>query len=1000
MSTRMSRKQDLHYLAHLPEHLFDLHSFSELYELVLDQNWYEACLELDPGRRIYVQSIELAILAFESGGESHIPRVIGLSVLESLARSLTTNLLPETLPAIAAIRGHEVALSYLELIGISSSEKTRAILLFADQCIFDGDYILANQLLRQALLALQKEEDKEFIDFYTNWAYESLAKIGAWDYVLQQLSLIKSHHRHQEILCGLVNIAIQRDDLIRTDKLITELWTILNQLDEYALQQSAANVGKILAKAGRCGLLVELLDKAGTEAARIAAEIVEMPKLDIGTECAKVLYEHINTLPDVAPESVRSTQEVGLRAQILAKLGRTFQWEHLLLQAEALVSRALTFEPELPDDYPDRESENYALKTWGILCNARALAYIGKANEVKELIRQAQLAISGIHGGQWQMRPLVEAARILIIVGAYSDACRLPLQISGNIWNRDFYLETGAASVAKELAAAGQFEYALGTLYVAGLPVIVENGDLLLETLRKIGDAMADSGQFERAIELANSIPRMGTHNHLFSVIAQDLAQAGKIKEAQKALDEVLRVVNDYDQRTLNEPDEILSLAMVRLTGREPSSKSSRSVLSLDDSPETRLRITIEQMRSSRYRQRPEQLSKMLKQAWFGIAKFEDVALQVDFMRDLAEIAAGATDRDMLGFIEQRLRTILENGRGGRFEINLDTSKHIRSTHTWLVSVLAAGDVEIGNVDQAFAWVDRIPDDPERSDRHSVLRGIASALIRAKQFDLALSVISQFKDDRRIMMDFHKHDAVNSSTPLYVDQYYDYSEAIWEFVAAWSPTKMHEEIVRFADSISPDHTRSMAYAAIALGLSMETDRKAEREEAITKALALADELSDNQSKALAFSKSVIALLDLGDSHRARETLDKMMQIADAKSIKSVARLLFWLDPFDALSLAMRVDRDDYRLEALKELAYNVQWVIENRRIEFERERDKWLEWHLDFLRMARNRGRELLSNSLRLLAPSLSNFLKGKMKSAVWSEVESAISVLLTKGIQ
>lgn len=1037
---------DKYSLKHLSEHLYLAERFDELYELLLNENWYQASQHFDPSRGLFIHDIETTIKSIESLDASCLPKVIGLSILETVCRSLTTRMLPETLGAMAALGNTEIALNYAKFIEVNS-EKARAYLLIAEQLCLEGKHQAAYQLIKQTLPITEIETEKSEERRLRVWAATLLIKVNAMKECSTFLANTEDYFIRRQVLCNLVEAFNQTENTSKNSGLIKDLLMMLDEVKDYELQRSALAIGKTLTKLGKADELSLIFAKLQTSefsVATVAAEITESIA-HIDPKCIKVIEKYVHKAASNT-QGRFSPQVKGLAAQALVKLGKIPESEELIAEAfsqiDATYETLIEKKESSRNDYGDDKSDSASFKVWSLLRLARAMAYAGKVHEVAKILEEITETSVHIRKLGWQSEVLVEVARIMILIEDCSPIVWLPQRLHGNFWDRDLWIERTACDIAKELAEAGKFDYAFGVLYPMGLQRVY-NQEFLADVIGFIGRAMADAAEFEKTMTLVEGINSVYLRIHLLSVVAQNMANMGKTGEARDILNSVFEIMESVDSWDLMQPDTRLILALTRLTGITHPKTKLISMLSAPNTAEFRIRSSFEIISILDFQKDADQVLTLIDKNMSAISEIEDLYVQVSLYRKIAEFAATLNEWELVRQIKDSLKPRMEAERITGLR---DTTPHRQQAYSEYVAILALLAMEAvftGDHERALSLTEEVAEPQNRpyetepplvrelagnllrmildltedgemhmtgniryknweieSYQQMIWRSIADALIANKRFDLALSIIEKLKDER-LAYDWARFDTKTPSVPLIKERNFEQTLVLSRLITSLTLSGEIVKVREIIEQIENDYSRSVALSSHGYGL-LSLESRVEAEQVFLQAFDIAERCQDLESKIFSLSWVANGFFELGKTEKTKQILASAQEIAarsknplvQAQSTTPLAVTTFFLNPFSALILAMNADREDYQLLTLEKLSQIVQLQML-----LAPDNDKrnlyWLEWHLLLLRQARDRSKKLLVESIYLFAPTFALLMTEQLKKEIWTAVQSAISVLL-----
>jgi tetratricopeptide (TPR) repeat protein len=782
--------------------------------------------------------------------------------------------------------------------------------------------------------------------------------MGRWDEALTVLKRISDAFVCLGTLCDLVEEALKQDNSTTVESLVNELLRTLATNKGDTPEWKVAKVISILGQLERFHDISRVFENLDVwETAVVASELAKSLSPAEISPIARLLDEKVTLAIDHVEPEYR-IQVLGLAAQVSARTGNAPKARRLI--TEVLSQLGVDARDE---DHSGRavnsievgQKDRGGVKAWALLRSARALAYLGETKEAQHLLTHQLYGFSSQVEIILQEEVIDEAAQILIMIKEYSDAAFMPWTLFGNFRDRDTYLEKGLGRIAKELGEVGQYDHAL-----AMLRHIIVNRQYLFDAMGAIGRAMADRGEFEKALELAGNINRVYGRLHLLSVISQDMARAGNLSGASQVLASALQLVKAWDTAALLHPDEDLILTLIRLSESLPPKDQDAPMLSSRTNPATKVRAVLELTKTHISGEDPQFIRKSVLENLTLVGEEKNPRIQAELYAECAGVAAYINDWDLVISIRETVKSMLDIGSGLKDNsrksmsnlasrlrtlpslnqnaqesmyrlLNLPVSdrRAIESAYHWIVSLLASQAASAGDLSRALGLATEIGESHTYQAIAEVLHRITLIFICHRNYNSAIFVAKQLRDEENVMVDTGHYDQMEDLTPVITQRSFYYSETVSELIKAWVEDERISEAKSFLDTIPNDYSRSMAMSALA-GSLFRIGESSGADEAFAEALRLIDHCRDDCEATAARVAALFALIEMGRENEARQIMNTLRGVLQFKSSRSpettghIIRALLLLDPFDALNLVFEIQEKNEQLPALSFLAEGVK----------------------------------------------------------------------------
>jgi len=366
-----------------------------------------------------------------------------------------------------------------------------------------------------------------------------------------------------------------------------------------------------------------------------------------------------------------------------------------LLQITAPVSEGSSGSPVF-----NRKGEVIGVASF-TLSEGQNLNFAIPSNAVKALLHRLGIAI----------RPLPPLPT-LSLEECFEQAYQEALQFAQN---KDALLRSMALSgIAKAMAEAGQIDRALQ---------IAQKIEFALDrslALWGIAFAMAGAGQFDRALQVAQKIENASVRSWALSDIAEAMAKAGQFDRALQTAQKI----EDASDRFLVLKD--IAIAMARAGQFDLALQAAQKIEYASERSEVLGGIALVMAKAGQ----TERANKTFQLALQTAQKIEDAWARSGALREIAiaMAVAGQTKR-----------------ANETFQLALQAAQKIKDAweRSEALRDIAAAIARTGQFDRALQVAQKIED---TSDRSLALRDIAAAMAEAGQIDYAVKVAEKIDD--------------------------------------------------------------------------------------------------------------------------------------------------------------------------------------------------------------------------------------------------------------
>jgi tetratricopeptide (TPR) repeat protein len=555
-------------LFHYANHLLEAGDKDTLYSLV-DRRWMELKAERTHSHQAFVRDVLLAVSAAAAEKPPNfVQEVRGLLVRATL-NSATANVPSKVLVMMAAIGQIDRAMSHAALIsdpqrrseayvaiaGVVEKEGERSEVLSAfreaassassvkdpeekasalarlSKALLDaGERREALHIAGQALRVAKQLKNRTHKVFALSEIAEALALAGEFDEALAVAEAVDSPVRKPHLLAYIARVLI---DVGKSERALRVI-TILD--NSYESLSARLDVLRALANAGEHASAVQ---QAKQVLLAVEPMTDDRQKVFILANVARTLAragEGVRAI-EVVEQALRSAQATEDRGHALLVLPLLIE---ALVQAgeRARATQVIELVQQAAGSIGDPDERAGVLTTV-----AMALVYVDKLMEAVELAELTLPAAEAIENAEQQDFALIDIFRVLLGAGKLERALEVVAVIPPNSGLNSQVL----SSVARLAARDGELDTALQAAEALGDPgerAFALAG--IAEALAEAGDLVQAQRVVERALQAAEALGDPGERAFALAGIAEALAEAGDLVQAQRVVERALQAAEAF----------------------------------------------------------------------------------------------------------------------------------------------------------------------------------------------------------------------------------------------------------------------------------------------------------------------------------------------------------------------------------------------------------------------------------------------------------------------
>ena len=837
-------------LDHYAAHLFEASRYGQLYGL-LDKEWMELKRRRGGAHWSFAEDLELAIRAAEKNGVNGLPDLVSYSLLYATLCSLATNIKPDVLRLLVKWGGVERARGHAEMMMIVEPEQRAE----AFQAIAGGGLPpslqgkLGGAFLRRALEEAQRIPGVEKKAKFLYRLAPELARAGEAEAALVAAEQIDQERPDRFGWFRQEALAKIPVELARAGN-AQEAMAALERVDEYSKSGLLPDIAIALAEAGR---VTEAMDVAMTVKGDDDELIRRLAMTcHVNEEWLQPEVEKVSTIAD-------STE----RAKALASI------------AGAIEDVKRSAETKYYEKYDN---------LWALEEKAANLTWLGRYDEALETLSEVDRG-SGKYEKTYE--ELIEG---LLVSGRYDDAKTMSdrFRFMNSLREKIEQWDSLWAGL-RDLVVGGNPDEALVAIRELHPPWIMADAWVML------GPQLARMGKIEEVISISEEKEIEVDCEMKGPALVVHLARAGMFTEAEMVADRVLRYSPPF-----------LFQAIVGIAGALAGTGKFRDIVPVAE----RL-----------IREAPGRCEVLAQVAARLAVVDKRQALEI---LEEALISAESIERAFFDIEGILTASAIELAKLGKPEMATSIAERFvrKNPGVWadIVAESVCHSSEANEVqgqvafEKLLAFARQIEDDPDAlewyAQRQEILERLAISLARRGQFEKAMTVAAELRDDYRdkplalaqlagmlASVDLGRartlaNEALGAARKLHEGEEAKVLIAVELAQAGWL-----EEAIRIAESLEqediPDEI--LVHEAIALAKTGK----------IEEAQTLAKELPDTS---ITMRTIVQGLLEKGESNVAREMIEDLQEINDEARSDILA------------SIALSFARKDQLQETLKTLA--------------------------------------------------------------------------------
>jgi tetratricopeptide (TPR) repeat protein len=462
----------------------------------------------------------------------------------------------------------------------------------------------------------------------------------------------------------------------------------------------------------------------------------------------------------------------------------------------------------------------------------------------------------------------------------------------------------------------------------------IEEADERSRAYGAVAEALAQAEQieqaqeaFQQALAAAERIENAYRRSEAYGAVAEALAQAEQIEQAQEAFQQALaaaeRIEYDYWR---SRAYGAVALALVQAGQIEQAQEAFQQALAAAEQIEEadeRSRAYGAVALALAQAGQIEQAQEAFQQALAAAEQTEDADWRSLAYREvaLALVQAGQPEQAQEAFQQALAAAEQIEDAYGRSEAYREVALALALAQAGYVAV-ALALAQVGQAEQALAAAERI----EYADWRSLAyREVALALAQAGQIEQAQEAFQQaLAAAERIEYAYWRSEA--------------YGAVALALVQARQPEQAQEafqQALAAAERIEDAYGRSLAYREVALALA-QAGQPEQAQEAFQQALAAAERIEDAYGRSLAYREVALALAQAGQIEQAQEAFQQALAAAEriedaygrSLAYREVALALAQAGQIEqaqeafqqALAAAEQIEGDYWRSRAYREVA--------------------------------------------------------------------------------